>query len=338
MMVFLLDLYLHGSLSKKHLRYSFLPTVFLLSGMGLKVATSPISLTYFFHYFLFILLLSVLVIDHRLYLYIPQDFVSSAGKTKLEVEKVSLPSFSSIHPLQTSQKTGINSYITSFSQILQDIKQTIATRMGLSPPVPTAASQTPPQISSPSHMIKEMPVQEEEPFIHPAERDTNSILTTKQLLTKIGSQSLDYLDTMIDNTRMEECSFLDSFFSTPVLPKIASNGLEGTELFEMLQNMPECALIISRGVVIAVNDQFSSLIDRPKADIINQDFIQFVAPEGFTDFKTHCMNRLSGNKSQQFPIVLLTKKHQRIHLRVQIQTMKINNEDIDITVFSTQKT
>lgn len=341
-MIFIItNLYFHVSLSKKHLRYSFPLTLFLLGGMGLRVATSPISFSFIFHYLIFSCLLLVLVIDHRLYLFIPDDYKTPLGKTKTEIEKVSLPSFSSIQAKTSPSKQGISSLFDTFSRSIQDVKQSLTSKLGISSPQPKATSTSPSSQSTPILEKKghtsDSKIEEDE-FIHPVERQADSIPTTKQLLTNLGSQSLDHLDLKIDRTRLEEQSFLDSFFDTSDQPQSITQNSNTSSFSSILNTIDESAVIISRGVVKAVNESFASLIKRPIGDIVGHDFIQFLAPEGFASFKSHCSHRLAGESSQCFPVVLLTKKYEKISLQAQIKTISVQGSPVEITVFQRKDT
>jgi hypothetical protein len=340
MVVILTNLYLHIALSKKHLLYSFPLSLFLLGGIGLRIATSPFSLSYLFHYLIFSLLLLVLVVDHRLYLYIPAEFKAPLAKTRVEVEKVSLPSFSSIHPKPVTTGSNISSIVSTFSKAITDVKNTMMTKLGLGSPSPsTAASYDKSSDASfTSSPLTEDASTELTDFIHPVEKNANYIKTTKQLITDLESISLDHLDSKINKTKLEDHSFLDSFFSTPSKPLVKQQPTDSSDLSTILDTLDEGAVIISRGVVKAVNDKFASLIEKPKTDILDHDFINFIAPEGFASFKSHCSQRLAGESTQSFPVVLLTKKYEKVPLQAMIKPVKIHGKEIEITIFQHKNT
>jgi hypothetical protein len=333
MIVFLCELYFHITLSKRNLLYSIPLTLLLLGGIGLRVATSPISVSYLFHYLIFSLLIVVLLVDHRLYLLIPAGYKSPIGKTKMEIQKVSIPSFSSTHKIPSpSPQDHFTSTITSFSQSLQGFKQTLSSKLGFHPPQPISTVQTDQQISCNTEPF------EDKPFVHPIEKQADMIPTTKQLLADLGNQSLDYLDSKIDSTKLEEYSFLDSFFSAPSFQDKRKTELGSSVFSSILDTINESAIIISRGVVKAANTNFASMVDQPIGDIVNKDFIEFLAPEGFSSFKSHCSKRLSGESSQTFRVVLLSKKHEKIPLQATIKSTKMNGEPVEITVFQKMNT
>mgnify|MGYP006293489869 CR=1 FL=1 len=330
MIVFLLELYFHINLSKRNLLFSLPLTLLLLGGIGLRVAMSPISVNYLFHYLIFSLLMIVLLVDHRLYLLIPAEYKSPLGETKMEIQKVNLPSFSSTHKApSTSSQKHFPSATTSFSESLQGFKQILSSKIGLRSPQPVSTAKIGQQVS---RSYDTEPV-EDKPFVPHIEEEADMIPTTKQLLDDLGSQSLAYLDSKIDNTKLEDHSFLDSFFSTSVQPKDFTRNQLSSDFSSLLDHIEDSAVIISRGVVKAANTNFSTLINQPIGDIVNKDFIEFLAPEGFASFKSHCSKRLSGESSQSFRVVLLSKKHEKIPLQATIKSTKMNGEQVEITIF-----
>lgn len=332
MVVLLLNLYFHMSLSKKHLLFSFPLTLLLLSGMGLRVATSPLSFNYLFHYLIFSVLLLILVIDHRLFLFIPEDYKTPLGKTKTQVEKVSLPAFNAVRPSPSSRGQGFSSVVDMLNGAINDFRNSLKSKLGIGSPQPTST------ISAGKGIDQSTESAEKEPFAHPFERDADKIATTKQLLNALDSHSFDHLDSRINQTKLGDQSFLDSFFDESSVPLGKQINVNDFDFSQIVKQIDESAVIIFRGVVKAANEQFSSLVKRPIGDIIDQDFIQFLAPEGFSSFKSHCSKRLSGEKSQTFHIVLLSKQHEKIPMEARIQSTTMNGEQVEITVFQKMNT
>lgn len=340
MVIIIANLYFHIALSKKHLLYSFPLTLFLLGGIGLRVATSTVSSSYLFHYLIFSFLLLVLVVDHRLYLFIPEEFRAPLAKTRIEVEKVSLPAFNTVHPKPVRAASTVSSLVSTFSKALSDVKSTMLTKLGSGSPQPsTAASYG--DSTKDSFISSSFPdggSTESIDFVHPVEQNIDHIKTTKQLITDLESISLDHLDSKINRTKLEDHSFLDAFFSTPSKPRVKQVQIDASDLSSLLNNLDESAVIISRGVVKAVNDKFALLIDKPKTDILDHDFINFIAPEGFASFKLHCSQRLAGEPTQTFPVVLLTKKYEKVPLQAMIKPVTIHGKEVEITIFQHKNT
>ncbi len=348
--VLLFNLFLHLRLSKKRLFFSFPLTLFLLGGIGLRVATSPFSLTYLAHYAIFALLLLVLIVDHRIYLYIPVSFEIPQGRIRTQIEKVSLPTLGRSHPqpvraskasmVDSILKQRLSSFSNIFSHLLNGFKQIMSAKFHLGSAQPASASISQGgQLQSPVYnKAAEKTSVDDSSIVHPLEHRADDISTTKELLGGIETQSLDHLDSKIKQTKLEDDSFLDSFFSTPSATPTQPINFEQSDIESFIHKLDECAVVISRGVVKAVNDKFSSLINKPRSDIVNHDFVHFLAPEAFNDFKLHCSQRLAGESSQSFPVVLLTKKFKKIPMRAIVRSMSIHGRQVEITIFKNNNT
>ena len=334
LIVLLCNLYFHMSLSKKHLLFSFPLTLLLLSGIGIRVATSTFSFNFVYHYIIFSFLLLVLVIDHRLYLFIPDDYQTPLDKTKLQVEKVALPAFNTVHP-QIPRSQGLSSIFQTLARSVDDIKNGLTSKLGIDTPQPTtvSANQKKEDQYAGLEEYKQKDISKDEPFVHPLEKDADSILTTKQMLREIKTQSLDHLDLKIDETKLSDESFLDSFLDDLSKQRICSISIDDYDFSSLVNQIDESAIIMHRGVIKAANNQFSSLVKQPIVDILDKDFIYFLAPEGYASFKDHCSKRLSGESSENFDVVLLSKKHEKILLQAQIKSRTVNGEPIEITIF-----
>jgi len=75
LLIVLMDAYLHTTDKSKHLRYSFIPTWIIISGVGVAIVKQPGSLDYGIRYILFAFLLIVTLIDHRMLLAMPEKML-----------------------------------------------------------------------------------------------------------------------------------------------------------------------------------------------------------------------------------------------------------------------
>lgn len=114
------DTYFHIKATRKNLKYSFIPTLIMLCGLGLAITTKEISVSNLPYYLLFGLLLSVILIDHRRTLIYPETLPSaepvkpeplpSGGRMPLFAKpkpKLSIPIISSLFSIfKRGKKTG----------------------------------------------------------------------------------------------------------------------------------------------------------------------------------------------------------------------------------------
>lgn len=118
----LFDAYLHTTDKSKHLRYSFIPTWIMISGIGVAIVLQPGEFDYGIRYVLFAFLLIVTLIDHRMLLIMPEKMldrksyiaptmaapekISSGAKTPFSYTKTTLHK-KPIPPIGTQSKNGI---------------------------------------------------------------------------------------------------------------------------------------------------------------------------------------------------------------------------------------
>lgn len=89
LVVVVFDAYLHLKPTRKNILYSFIPTLIMVSGLGVGITTKEISLDYVPHYLLFGFLLLVVLIDQRRTLMHPETLATAEPK---ETELISQPS------------------------------------------------------------------------------------------------------------------------------------------------------------------------------------------------------------------------------------------------------
>lgn len=90
--IVLVDAYLHTTNNGKHLRYSFIPTWIMISGIGIAIVKQPGSLDYGIRYILFAFLLIATLIDHRILLVMPEQMLEKKtyfAPSMISNEKVS---------------------------------------------------------------------------------------------------------------------------------------------------------------------------------------------------------------------------------------------------------
>jgi len=105
--VALIDAYFHTTDRSKHIRYSFIPTWIMISGIGIAIVKQPGSLDYGIRYILFAFLLIATLIDHRILLVMPEKMLERKpilASSMISHEKISpslrMPYFESEPALQ----------------------------------------------------------------------------------------------------------------------------------------------------------------------------------------------------------------------------------------------
>ncbi|UCH71637.1 MAG: hypothetical protein JSW62_04360 [Thermoplasmatales archaeon] len=86
----------------KHLKYSLITTLIMVSGLGLGLATKEISTSNIFHYLLFGLFLFIVITDHRRTLIYPETLPSAEAKPKPLLDMGKIPLFGRPRPQAAS--------------------------------------------------------------------------------------------------------------------------------------------------------------------------------------------------------------------------------------------
>jgi len=114
------DTYLHMQATRKNILRSFIPTAFMLCGLGLGITNKEISISSLAHYILFGLLLFIILIDHRRTLIFPEMLPSEKlPKPSPFISKVKLPFFakhmSQRVPTTTKSRLSLSAISSLFS-------------------------------------------------------------------------------------------------------------------------------------------------------------------------------------------------------------------------------
>jgi len=330
-----IDMYLHVVISKKHSLYSLILTSILICGMGVRIATVPLSMTFIIQYIIFSLLLLILVIDHRLYLIMPHEFTKISGSVQENIKPLPLPAFSTTKPIPTQVKNNsiIKPTLSSFKQLIHTLNLSLHQLLKFRSAQPTTELNA--SIPHLENSVSKIP----HLFKHPIEAESDKIKSTQQLLGTIENYESHFnnLDKSIENTKLSNIKKTD--FSDQIPRTVSFNeSLDEDKYSKVLKNINESAVVISRGVVKAVNHSFTDMIGRPITDILDHNFIEFVAPEGFQKYKSHYLQKLGGESSTSFPIVLQSKKMDKIFLNASVKKLMIKETNIEVTIFINQDT
>ncbi|RLF57108.1 MAG: hypothetical protein DRN27_08375, partial [Thermoplasmata archaeon] len=309
-------------------------TGILICGMGIRIATVSFSMALISQYIIFSLLLLVLVIDHRLYLIIPNELTKIPDLVQDTIKPLILPAFSTTKsmPTQVKNKSIIISSLSSFKQLMHTLNISLQQGLKYGSAQPTTEFD-----SSVSHIEKTE--KKPYPFNHHIESESDKIKSTQQLLVTIGNYESHFnnLDKNIEHTKVSDIKKIDFYNQVPKIDT-HNESLDEDKYSKILNNIHNSAVVISRGVVKAVNHSFTDLIGKPTIDILDHNFIDFVAPEGFQKYKSHYLQKLGGESSTTFPIVLQSKKMEKFFLNADVKKIMIDGSFVEVTIFINQAT
>ena len=100
----------------------------------------------------------------------------------------------------------------------------------------------------------------------------------------------------------------------------------------LIKEISGSAAIIQRGIFKKVNSSFADLIGYNINDLVEKSFFDFIAPEGLPGLEKYYLNRLKGEKSNDYNTVFLTSSDQTIPVKIHIKSTNYNGEKAEIAV------
>jgi PAS domain S-box-containing protein len=106
---------------------------------------------------------------------------------------------------------------------------------------------------------------------------------------------------------------------------------------DLLDKIPDSAVVIHRGILKQVNDSFADLIGYNIDEILNKSLFDFIIPEELTDVKDYYINRLQGVDISTFETTLLTKENDKVSVEINTKPTDFNGKKAEIAVIKTIK-
>ncbi len=101
---------------------------------------------------------------------------------------------------------------------------------------------------------------------------------------------------------------------------------------ELLDKIPQCAVIIQRGIVKQINGSFAELIGFETDEIVEKSLFDFVALEGLADIEKYYLGRLKGSGNSTYETIFSTKDDSKIQVEVSVKSTTYNGEKAEIAV------
>lgn len=106
---------------------------------------------------------------------------------------------------------------------------------------------------------------------------------------------------------------------------------------DLLDKIPDSAVVIHRGILKQVNDSFADLIGYNIDEILNKSLFDFIIPEELTDVKDYYINRLMGVDVSTFETILLTKENDKVSVEINTKPTDFNGKKAEIAIIKTIK-
>lgn len=107
------------------------------------------------------------------------------------------------------------------------------------------------------------------------------------------------------------------------------------EYHDLIDKIPDSAVVIHRGILKHVNDSFANLIGYDVNEILNKSLFDFINLEGLSDVQEYYLNRLMGVNVSAYETTLLTKDNNKISVEINTKPTFYKGKKAEIAVIKT---
>jgi len=119
---------------------------------------------------------------------------------------------------------------------------------------------------------------------------------------------------------------------TEVVPTDDIKGDIVVSHHNLIDTIPECAVVVQRGILKQVNGPFVDLMGYNTNEIVDKSLFDFIVPEGFPEVEKYYLARLKGENVTGYETVVLTKSNNKIPVEVSIKPTFFKGEKAEIAV------
>lgn len=155
---------------------------------------------------------------------------------------------------------------------------------------------------------------------------------------------LEQLEIEIEKRRQEllEQDLIMIKQDPPVSPEIITDESKVTDVVaseapnfqQILDDIPQSAAIVQRGILKQINTTFAELIGYPVNEIVEKNFFDFIADDGLEGVEKYYLNRLKGENTSSYTTVFSTKQNEKVSVEVTVKTTIYNGEKAEIAVMT----
>ena len=103
---------------------------------------------------------------------------------------------------------------------------------------------------------------------------------------------------------------------------------------DILDKIPESAVVIQRGILKQINSNFASMMGFSPEELIDRSLFDFIAPEGLNDIENYYLSRLKGTSPDSYITTFLTKENNTLQVQVNIKPTIFNGEKAEIAIIN----
>jgi PAS domain S-box-containing protein len=307
------EIYLHINICRKNLLLSFIPTSIILSGLGLRIATSEFTLNFLFHYTVFGCFLIIALIDQKLSLIFPDDLVTTKKDLFLSTPAEKKPIFQKPdYKPETIPPIGYQIKAELIDEIMTLHKETLI------------------ELRT---MLKE--------DLKRANDMMDDLESKSKKLENLSSDLEERRRNLIEEERLFKHRFISQLEEKTPIRLIQNDEQSNLELKmhedknkqpTMLDELKGCAVVVKRGILKQASPEFIKLIGFNSEKVLEKNLIDFIAPEGLSAIHEFYIDKLKGKFVPIYETVFLTSDNKKIPVRINIKRIDYLGKTADIFI------
>ncbi len=129
---------------------------------------------------------------------------------------------------------------------------------------------------------------------------------------------------------------------SPISPEVITDdskvidvvASESPNFQQILDDIPQSAAIVQRGILKQINTTFAELIGYPVSEIVEKNFFDFIAIDGLAGVEKYYLNRLKGESISSYTTVFSTKENEKVSVEVIIKPTVYHGEKAEIAIMT----
>jgi PAS domain S-box-containing protein len=106
--------------------------------------------------------------------------------------------------------------------------------------------------------------------------------------------------------------------------------LEPEDITQILETMPESAVIVQRGIIKQSNTSFLTLVGYSGEEILEKSLFDLIAAEGLGQVEKYYLDRLKGEPLEGYSTVLATKSESLVPVAIRVKPTLFNGEKAEV--------
>jgi len=312
LLVVIFDVYLHINVSKKNLMLSFIPTIIMLSGLGISIASGTLDASYVIHFLIFGCLILIALIDQKQILIFQESNVTPkieqvVTKTTKDNSFLGMEAPDRQFPIfgqpQAIRIEGLDELLTLHKQTLIDLRTVLKEDIKITQNLMGDLEKKTEKINILSEELEQRRknlIEDEKLYRNRFSPHTSTIIEKKPVVTKVKPITEEKTEEILDN----EPTMLNDFLGS--------------------------AVVVKRGVLKQVSKPFLELLGYDLGTLLEKNIADFIAPENISEFKKEYTNKLKSKTTSSYDTVFLTKDNKKIHVEITMRPMMRDKKTVDL--------